>query len=164
MTFADEQIIHTEKDISFEYIRGLIDGEGCFTFCPGWRKKDGKKSKVPAFVLSMHERDQRLIEMVRNKLELKNKVYNYKSTMNDGYKRGRRSTLMVREFDQLKDIIIPLFYKKLHGYKNRQFIQWLEKIGSDPDVNDRFKSLYRLYAWGIYDNNPKFVNKFIEEI
>ncbi len=145
--------------LTFDYIRGLIDGEGCFSFTPGYKKSDGRKQKQPAFVLAMHERDEKLIRLVKEKLGLRNKIYNHKSWQGDGVKRGRRATLIVREFDQLKDIIIPLFYKKLHGYKGTQFVNWLEKIGSDPDVSDRHKSLYRLYKWGIYDEE-RFLNKF----
>jgi len=147
------------KYLSYEYIRGLVEGEGCFSFCPGSRKSNGKKYKIPAFVISMHERDERLIEMMRDTLNLKNTVYNHNSSQKDGIKRGRRTTLIVRDFKSLKDIIIPLFYKKLKGFKNKQFFEWLEKIGEDPDITDRFKSLYRLYKWGIYDQK-EFLDKF----
>ena len=143
-----------------EYVRGLIEGEGCFTFYPGWKKKDGHKSKLPAFVIGMHERDKELLRMIKNTLELRNSIYMRLPSNKDGYNRGKTAVLVVREFDQLKDIIIPFFYKKLKGYKGKQFMEWLEKIGSDPDVSDRFKSLYRLYKWGMYDNYPKFTEKF----
>ena len=147
------------KSLSYEYIRGLIEGEGCFTFYPGSKRKDGRKYKFPTFVIVMHERDKKIICMIRDTLGLRNKVYNRKPWRGDGVNRGRTVALIVREFDQIKDIIIPLFYKKLYGYKGTQFINWLEKIGSDPDVSDRYKSLYRLYKWGIYDED-RFLNKF----
>ncbi|MBI5306058.1 LAGLIDADG family homing endonuclease [Candidatus Wolfebacteria bacterium] len=148
----------TPRKLSCDYIRGLVDGEGTFTFCTTgeWNKK----SKVPAFQLRMHIRDKELIETIRNFLGLRNKVYIYHYPGKDGASRGPQAMLIVREFNNLKDIIIPLFYKKLFGYKGIQFTEWLEKIGSDPDVSDRFKSLYRLYRWGMYDKLPKFTEKF----
>ncbi len=149
-----------KKKLSYEYIRGLVDGEGCFTFYPGYKNKNGRKSRLPAFVLAMNERDKNLIEMVRDTLGLRNRIYIRKSSNRDGHKRSDVAVLVVREFDQLKDIVIPFFYGKLKGYKGEQFTAWLEKIGSDPDVPDRFKSLHRLYKWGIFGKLPKFTEKF----
>ncbi|MFA5098945.1 MAG: LAGLIDADG family homing endonuclease [Candidatus Paceibacterota bacterium] len=149
-----------KNGLSYEYIRGLVDGEGCFTFYPGYKNKSGRKSKLPAFVLAMNERDKKLIELVRDALGLRNKIYIRNSSDKDGHKRSDVAVLVVREFDQLKDIIIPFFYGKLRGYKGEQFIAWLEKIGSDPDVSDRYKSLYRLYKWGIFGKLSKFTEKF----
>jgi len=117
---------------------------------------------MPAFVIAMDERDTNLLTLMRDKLELRNPIYFRKAYINkkSGYRVGRTAVLVVREFDQLKDIIIPFFYKKLKGYKGQQFMMWLEKIGSDPDISDRYKSLYRLHKWGMYDKLPKFTEKF----
>lgn len=154
-------------NISNEYIRGLIDGEGSFTFHTNRKKADGIRYKLPAFVISLHIRDINLLKAVRDKMGLKNKIYyrppriaiqNVKN--GNKYISERQAILAVRDFKQLKNIIIPFFYKRLNGYKGIQFMEWLEKIGSDPGVSDRFKSLYRLYKWGIYDKLPKFTEKF----
>lgn len=157
-----KQMVRKTPLISYEYVRGLVEGEGCFTFYPGWKRKNGRKYKVPAFIIAMSDRDTGLLEMVRDTMSLRNPIYFRKPYINkkSGYRVTRTAVLVVREFDQLKDIIIPLFYKKLKGYKNKQFIEWLNKIGSDPDISDRFKSLYRLYKWGMYDKLPKFTEKF----
>jgi len=144
--------------LSYEYIRGLVEGEGCFTFYPGRKRIDGTKCKIPGFVIGMNERDLNLLILIKDSLGLRNKIYFRKNSYKNGDNKstGRVAVLVIREFDQLKDIIIPLFYKKLRGYKGEQFVNWMEKIGGDPDVSDRFKSLYRLYKWGIYDKNFKF--------
>lgn len=154
-------------DISNEYIRGLVEGEGSFTFHTTSKRADGTRYKLPAFVISLHTRDKYLLEMVRDKLGLKSKIYNRVPRVNiQNAKTGvkylseRQAILAVRDFEQLKDIIIPFFYKRLKGYKGKQFVEWLEKIGSDPGISDRFKSLYRLYKWGVYDKLPKFTEKF----
>ena len=163
-TLVDKQGEQFKKIISYEYIRGLIEGEGCFTFYPGSKKADGRKYKLPTFVIEMHERDNDLLMLVKATLRLRNKIYyrdNQKKSLKDAINHGNTVAIIVREFDQLKDTIVPLFYKKLHGHKGRQFMNWLEKIGNDPDISDRFKSLYRLYKWGIYDQE-KFINKFLD--
>ena len=66
--------------------------------------------------------------------------------------------MIVREFGQLKNIIVPFFYKRLKGNKGKQFEQWLEKIGSDPDVSETFKFIYKIYKAGFYDKNPKYLD------
>lgn len=157
--FGNQQNKQNSPELSYEYIRGLVEGEGCFTFCPTYKKANGRYVRVPQFIIGMHERDNELLILIRNKLGLKNRIYRRKK---QGINNIKVSVLTVRDFKQLKNIIIPLFYKKLTGYKGIQFIEWLEKIGSDPDISDRYKSLYRLYKWGMYDKLPKFTEKFKE--
>src|SRR5437764_1363652 len=135
------------KTLSYEYIRGLVEGEGCFTFSTSKTISGGiiTKRKVPAFAIGMHERDQDLLYLVRDTLGLKNKVYNYKSPQYNGHKRGRKAILIVREFGPLKNVIVPFFYKRLQGNKGKQFEAWLEKIGTDPDVPETYKFIYKIY-------------------
>ena len=141
--------------LSDEYIRGLVEGEGTFTFSTtSTRLKDGtiKKIKVPAFALKMHERDEDLIRSVRNTLGLTNRVYNYYSPSTRKPNHGRQAMLIVREFPQIKNTIIPFFYNKLHGNKGKQFKEWLEKMG-DEGTSEKTKFLYRLYKSGFFDRN-----------
>lgn len=149
-----------KNTLSYDYIRGLVDGEGSFTFSTTSKKnREGvvvSRSKVPTFAIGMHERDFELITKVRDTLGLTNKVYLYKNDQKDGYTRGKKAFLIVREFNQLKNIVVPFFYNRLEGYKGIQFNEWLEKIGSDPEVSDHFKLIYRLHKSGFYLNNPKF--------
>lgn len=63
---------------------------------------------------------------------------------------------MVRDFGQIKNIIIPLCYKKLQGYKAIQFEDWIEKMESDSKVPTRFKLLPKLCKSGFYERNGKF--------
>lgn len=140
----------TEPLISYEYIRGLVEGEGCFTFS----KSNGRKT--PSFSINMHERDEELLKLVRDTLGLKNKIYNYKPYSKDGYKRGRKAILIVREIGSLKNIIVPFFYRRLVGNKGRQFEDWIRKIGEDPMVPLKFKIIHSIYIAGFYDKNPRF--------
>jgi len=131
-----ENITHDTQmmEISNDYIRGLVEGGGSFTFSTTRKRVDGTRYKLPAFVISLHIRDKNLLQMIRDKLGLKSKIY-YKvpgvniqnAKTGAKYLSARQAILIVRDFKQLKDIIIPFFYKKLKGYKGRQFMEWLEK-------------------------------------
>lgn len=152
------------KKISNEYIRGLTEGEGSFSFSsrPGIIYWNGKKLKplIPAFVISMHVRDFELITLIKEKLGVKNKIYVYKLpalvTNKKTYKRGEKAMLIVREIGNLKNIIVPFFYDRLIGNKGKQFNEWLERIGSDPAVPESFKIIYQLHKSGYYKRNQKF--------
>lgn len=146
------------KELSYEYIRGLVEGEGCFTFSTVSKKLPNgtiKKMRIPAFCIAMHKRDEDLLRIVRVALNLQNSIYRNTHTGKDGTIR-HKAMLIVRDFGQLKNIIIPLFYKKLKGNKGKQFMEWLEKIGNDPIVSESYRLLYRLHKCGFYDKNPKF--------
>lgn len=157
--FHNKQWQQETSLLSYDYIRGLIEGEGCFTFCQGYRKPNGSKYKIPTFCIGLHERDFELLKLMKDRLNLKSSIYIQSPYNKDGYNRGKRACLMVRDFHELKDIIIPLFYRKLKGNKGKQFTAWLEKIGQDQDVSNRYKALYRIYKFGIYDQ-PKFLDKY----
>ena len=135
------------KKLTDEYIRGLVEGEGTFTFTTSPRGFN-KKVKIPSFQLRMYIRDKKLIELVRDFFGLKNKVYTYFYPGKDGANRGPQAMLIVREIGNLKNIIIPFFYNNLVGYKVKQFEEWLEKIGTDPAVSEGFKIIYRLHKSG----------------
>ena len=151
------------KRLSYEYIRGLIEGEGCFSFCsiPVEKIVDGVfiRKKLPTFELSMSSQDNQLIKLVKETLGLKNKIYEYKAReRKDRYNRQPLTILIVRDFGQIKNIIVPLFYKKLHGNKAKQFEVWIERMGNDPSVDERFKFIYKIYKDGFYEKNPKFID------
>jgi hypothetical protein len=133
--------------ITSDYICGLTDGEGCFTFC----KSNG--FKIPTFMISMHYRDEKLLTEVRDFMGLKNTIYILKPYLSDGYDRKSTARLMVRDFLSLRDKVIPMFHKRLIGYKATQFENWIKLIGSDPLVPERYKLLHRLYGYGYFDKN-----------
>ncbi len=146
-----------DKKPSNEYIRGLVAGEGCFSFCTVGKKNDMNKPKIPAFILSMSAQDRELVNLVKESLSIKNKVYEYRPRIRkDNYNRQGMVMLIVRDFGQLKNIIVPFFYKKLVGNKGKQFEEWIENIGSDPDVPKRYRFIHKLYRIGYYDKNPRF--------
>lgn len=146
-----------EKEISCEYIRGLIEGEGCFSFCKIGNFIGIDKKKIPVFALAMSRRDKNLIKLVKERLGLRNRVYEYGPRQRkDGYKRDGTAILMVRDIGQLKNIIVPLCYKKLFGNKGRQFEEWIEKIGSDPLVLNCHKLIFKLYKCGFYEKINKY--------
>lgn len=142
--------------ISHDYIRGLIEGEGCFTFCRTKYFKAGqlKYRKVPTFYIAMHERDQELLEKVAETLKLHNKIRAYKAS-EKSHNKSKMAVLIVRDFPQLKSIIVPLFHKKLFGYKAKQFEMWIQNIKTDPDVPSLFKLIPLLCEKGFYDKEAR---------
>lgn len=150
-----------DKKITYEYIRGLVEISGNFTFTSNSRKNalgKIKKIKIPTFSIGMNERDEPLLWSIRDKMGLENKIYNYKPSNKDGYKRSRKAFLIVREIGNLKNIVVPLIYGHLMGHKKTQFYNWLDQIGSDQDVPESYKIIYRLHQNNFYKNNPKFVD------
>ena len=143
------------QPINADYIRGLVEGEGCFTFC----KTDGKY--IPTFCIGMHIRDRHLLIKVADYLKIHDEVYHYNPRQQkDGYKRGGSTRLMVRDAVSLKNIIVPFFYKKLIGHKGFQFKDWIERIGADPLVPERYRLIYRLYKNGFWDKPENYLYKW----
>lgn len=146
--------------LSNEFIRGLVTGEGCFTFHTNGKRMVGSEMrnwKIPAFSISMNVRDQALVNDIAQRLGLDDMVYEHNGSQADGIKRSKKATLAVRKLSSLKDSIIPFFYKRLSGYKAIQFQEWLENIGSDPDVRESYKLIYRLYKSGYWDKKENYV-------
>lgn len=107
----------------------------------------------------MSKQDKDLIYLVKEKMGLRNKIYEYsRKERKDKYNRQSIIVLIVRDFGQLKNIIVPFFCKKLIGFKAKQFEDWLEKIGNDPDVQENYRFIYKIYKAGFYDKNPKFTD------
>lgn len=112
--YSREEIIQRLSD---DYVRGLIEGEGCFS---NDTKKNGEK--IPCFILKMHFRDKELIEAVRDYLQISNFVYEYRN-------QGRHFAMfIIRDIGTLKTKIVPLFKNKLLGFKGTQFSWWLKKF------------------------------------
>ncbi len=143
-----------DKKLSYEFIRGFVESKGTFTFS----SNNKIHRKIPAFAIKTNIRNRELLEKIKDSMGLENKIYEYNHQRNDGYKRRPQAMLIVREFGQLKNIIVPFFYKKLRGNKGKQFEQWLEKIGNDPEVPETFKFIYKIYRAGFYNKNPKFLD------
>ncbi|KKR03802.1 MAG: hypothetical protein UT32_C0041G0006 [Parcubacteria group bacterium GW2011_GWC2_39_14] len=104
----------------------------------------------------MNERDEELLKSMRDTLGLKNRFYNYRHSAKS-IGRGRMVMLIVRDFPQIKTIIIPFFYGKLYGNKGKQFYEWLEKMGDD-NMSESAKFLYRLYK---RDQFEKYKNSWV---
>ena len=102
------------ETLSLDFIAGLIVGEGTFY----WTR--APSGKIPGFGLRMHVRDKWLVTAVRDTLGLKKRVYEYI------HNNRHYAFLIVREIGSLKNIIIPLIYPRLAGYKRLQFLEWFQ--------------------------------------
>src|SRR3989344_8938438 len=113
--------------ISDDYIRGLIEGEGCF----GNMRDSRDGNRIPAFILKMHVRDKELIEAIRDHLGLPDRVYEYR------HADRHFALLQVRDTGSLKNKIIQFFQNKLLGYKGTQFHAWLKEYPYLNSLNHR---------------------------
>lgn len=107
--------------LSDDYIRGLVEGEGCFGVD---RKNNGER--IPSFLITMHPRDKELLEAIRDYLKLPYPVYcySYPNNLTGKY----RATLIIRDIETLKNKIVPLFKNRLLGFKGTQFQWWLKEF------------------------------------
>lgn len=133
------------NEISKELIIGLLTKRGSFGFAT--RTKYNKKRKrtvhkIPTFTLEMRIENEDLMNEVKNKLKLKNKLYKFYNHRSDGIKRVESIKLIVRELKNIENIIIPFFHKKFLGYRTEQFNNWLLTIEKDPLVPFSFKKIY----------------------
>ncbi len=103
-------------NISLDFIAGLIAGEGAFM----WIKQNGQET--PVFQLKMHADERSLFELIKNKLGLKEKIYEY-THQNRHY-----VLLLVRKRKVIEEIIIPVFDQRLFGLKKIQFEEWRDKF------------------------------------
>ena len=132
-------------NISQEFIIGLLTQKGSFTFSTRTkynRKRKRSVHKIPTFSLTMSTENETLMNSVRDRLKLKNKLYKFTSERNDGRKRNASITLIVRELGNIERIIIPFFYKRFIGYRTEQFNNWLLAIEKDPLVPFSYKKIY----------------------
>lgn len=146
--------------LSYEYIRGIIDRDGCFTFCsaPPRRGMKAPRARIPTFIIAMEEKDLNLLQKLKEALKVRGTIYKLGGKVSsDGYKRTGMNSIMVRDFGQLKNIIVPLCHKKLHGYKASQFENWIEIMSCDDSVPKLYKLIPTLVHSGFYDKDPNFL-------
>jgi len=136
-----------KNTINNRIVMWLINNRGSF----GFTSSGLYGNKTPAFQLKVELRDIDILEKIKAYLGLRNKIYKYHYPGKEKANRKPQALLIVRDFKQLKNAIIPFFHKNLMGDKEVRFIEWLEEIGKNPMISDRFKSLYRLYKSGFYD-------------
>ncbi|PIR97978.1 MAG: hypothetical protein COT89_01870 [Candidatus Colwellbacteria bacterium CG10_big_fil_rev_8_21_14_0_10_42_22] len=153
------------EKITKEYVLGIVESEGRFTFSTRTRKLANKtviQTRVPTFSINMHEDNRNLLELVKKQMGLENKIYIYKSKDKDGYNRAKKALLIVRGYGAIKNIVVPYFYGQLVGGKAIQFKQWIERMGDDPLVADGYGLICRLHKNGYYAKNPKFSDNLVK--
>lgn len=134
--FSAKQIMKNKsesKNLSLEFIAGLIVGEGCFT---QYKQKNGS-GRVFVFALKMHWRDEELIKNVRNSLGLYCNIYKYHC------KDDRKiAGFHITDKSQLEDIVIPAFDGRLSGYKKIQFDKWKKEFYENKKKSKYRKRIY----------------------
>lgn len=137
--------MNNTNSISQEFIIGMLTQKGSFTFSTRTkynRKRKRIVHKIPTFTLMMRIENEDLMNNIKNKLKLKNKLYKISNQKQDGSKRKDSIKLIIRELKSIENIIIPFFHKKFMGYRTEEFNNWLLAIEKDPLVPFSFKKIY----------------------
>ena len=143
--------------ISQEFIIGLLTKRGSFTFSTRTkynRKRKRVIHKIPTFTLQMNIGDQDLMNDIKKRLNLKNKLYIISNQKRDGAGRKDSIRIIVRELKNIENIIIPFFHKKFFGYRTEIFNKWLLAIEKDPLVPFSFKKIYWRHKSRQYEPDP----------
>ena len=101
---------------SLDFIAGLINKCGVFM----WVKQ--KALEVPVFQVKMELEERILLEMIKAKLGLQEKIYEYK------YKDKSFLLLLIRRRSVIESTIIGVFDGKFWGKKKIQFDAWKNKF------------------------------------
>ncbi len=101
---------------SFDFIAGLVNKCGVFM----WVKQ--KKSEIPVFQIKMEVEEMSLLEIIKARLELKEKIYQYTQKNNDYI------LLLVRKRSVIQTKLIPNFDGRFWGKKKIQFELWRDKF------------------------------------
>ncbi len=100
---------------SYDFIAGLLTSTGSFL----WVKQ--KNSEVPVFQLKMQANEYELLELIKQRLGIKEVVHEY-THQNRTY-----SLLMIRSRRTIETVLIPIFDGRLFGQKQVQFDLWKKK-------------------------------------
>lgn len=101
---------------SLDFVAGLVNKCGVFM----WVKQ--KESEVPVFQIKMEADELPLLEMIRSKLGLKEKIYQY-------LQNGKPYLLLlVRKRSVIQTTLIPTFDGRFWGQKKFQFDEWKNKF------------------------------------
>lgn len=101
---------------SLDFIAGLVNKCGVFM----WVKQKG--SEIPVFQIKMEAEELPLLQMIKFKLGLKEKIYQYLQ------KDKPYVLLLVRRRSVIQNILIPTFDGRFLGRKKIQFEDWKNKF------------------------------------
>ena len=100
---------------SIDFIAGLVNRSGNFL----WVKQ--KNQEVPVFQIKMELSEIELLEIIKEKLGLKEVIHQYT------HQKRSYGLLLVRRRATIETIIIPIFDQRLFGSKKVQFEEWKTK-------------------------------------
>ncbi len=101
---------------SLDFIAGLVNKCGVFM----WVKQ--KNTEIPVFQIKLEAEELPLLEMIKSKLELKEKIYQYTQ-------KGKPYVLLlVRKRSAIQTVLIPTFDGRFWGKKKIQFEEWKNKF------------------------------------
>lgn len=113
---------------SYDFIAGLLTSTGSFL----WVKQ--KNSEVPVFQLKMQSGDHDLLQLIKTKLEIKEKIHQYT------HQNRQYSLILIRSRRTIETVLIPILDGRLFGQKRVQFDLWKKKY-----FEKRLEFVYKKY-------------------
>lgn len=111
-----------ENPLSIDFIAGCISSHGFFS----WTHQKG--SRQPVFQIKMQANERQLLELIKEKIGLKENIHEY------NYNNRHYVVLLVRSRFTIEEIILPTFTGRLFGTKAFQFELWKEIL-----LKEKFK-------------------------
>ncbi len=100
---------------SYDFIAGLLSATGSFL----WVKQ--KNSEIPVFQLKMAKNEEILLNLVKEKLGLREVTHSYT------HKNHSYGLLLIRSRRTIENMLIPLIDGRLFGQKAIEFELWKKK-------------------------------------
>lgn len=127
---------NTYNEEFYDWLVGFTDGEGSFSTQLRTNNKNSKDISRVVFNygIYLHIDDIEVLNFIKNKLNLNNKIY--KLNRKDG---SQRCQLNISDFKTLKETILPIFKSKLNTKKYHDFNIWCDMIELYTNKNIKFK-------------------------
>ncbi len=112
---------------SLDFVAGVIATSGSFL----WIKQN--KTKIPVFQIKTHISDAPLIELIKTKLGLTEKIYRYTHS-NRNY-----VLLLIRSKETIKKNLFPTLNGRLYGKRKDLFKKWKKEVLNLKSMDKKIK-------------------------
>jgi len=116
-------------ELTLDFIAGLITGNGSFL----WVLQNNAQ-EIPVFQVKMPVEDRPILEAIKLKLNLKERIHEY------AHQNRHYVILLVRKRSTIESKLIPALEERLWGIKKQHFDVWKKKF-----FENKFKYIYRQY-------------------
>ena len=116
-----------KAELTLDFIAGLITGNGSFLWII-----QNTTQEIPVFQLKMPIEDLYILEAIKAKLNLKEKIHSY------SHQDRHYAILLIRKRSTIENKLIPALEERLWGTKKQHFDAWKKKL-----FENKFKYIYK---------------------